>query len=188
MKKLFLFLSFLLAGCSANVNQQLNFAPQAPAVDTPALSSVEASVSTQDLRHAQYVALLSINDDKSIPIHPQQNVRTTLSSQLNTLFKDSGINIQPHANNQIKIDIVELLVEVEQTSFQSTLNARMLLKLTATNAQGAYNKLYNSRVNQKHSFGTTNEDIEKVLNRVTSIALQEMAQDTELFKYIKENF
>ena len=189
MKKLFtIFTIALLAGCSSTQPQQVSYQPKAPEVESVAgAESVAFTLTSKDLRTAQYVGLYRVNDDRSMPIHPRQNVRIALDSELSSLFSDLGYTLTPNGENSVKIEILELLANVSPGSFTSTTSAKMAVQLTAESPQGKFVKTYRGEANLEGS-GVDEDKVASVLNRVSNVVLETIANDIELQTYLEKQF
>ncbi len=189
MKKLSMMLALaVLAGCSNTQPQQVNYQPTAPAVEQTAnAEGVTFTLNSQDLRTAQYVGLYRVDDDRSMPIHPRQNVRIAIDSELSTLFENLGYTLTPNGENEVKVEVLELLANVTPGSFSSETSAKMVIQLTAESPKGKFVKTY--RGSARIERNKADEDtVAAVLNRVTNVVLETISTDTELQSYLETNF
>ncbi|MCY9871239.1 YajG family lipoprotein [Vibrio barjaei] len=189
MKKLVLAASVvLLAACASPQKEQINFAPTAATSAAKLVEGKAMSISSQDVRTAQYVALLDNGRANITPVHTRQNVRIGIENALVNQFSSEGYQVTVNSKNTLKVEIQEALVSVKHTVMENDMNATVILELTAENEQGKLVKTYTGTAKRSGLMSASNEEIETVLNDTVNLVLKEIANDTELQDYMKERF
>jgi uncharacterized lipoprotein len=189
MKKIIIAASLvLLTACSAPNQHQINFVPKATLSSTNIVESKQFSFSSEDARTAQYVALMDSGRERVEPIHPRQNVRIALENALVNQFESQGFTVTNNSDNTVKLAINEVLVSVKHSVLENEMNASVVLELTIENKQGKLVKTFNGTANHSGMFSASDEEIAEVLNNVTDLVLQKIAQDQEVQNYMKERF
>ncbi len=190
MKKLFIAASILiLAACSYSPQEfQVNFVPQAVMSKQQSVSDRKLSLSSKDMRPAQYVALIDSGHNNVHPVHTRQNVRTTLESVLLEQMESQGYKVSLNSDNSMLLEIQHLLVSVKHSAMSNEMNAKITLQITAETSAGKLVKTYNGTASKNGAFSASESQIEQIVNDVTNLVLAEISADTELNSYMKERF
>ncbi|CED70787.1 YajG family lipoprotein [Aliivibrio wodanis] len=189
MKKAIIALSALfLAACTAPSDPQLDIKPVASSNAHQIVDGVKLTLDSSDLRTAQYVAVIDNGRQNVQPIHSQQNLRVTLEDVLSDQLKKQGFIITVDSDNTLRLDIIEVLVNVQHSLMSNEMNTQVKLQITAETAQGKFVKTYNGVSERSGSMSADNQDIELVLNDLLNAVLDKIAVDEELQTYIKGNF
>ncbi|CAH0526723.1 YajG family lipoprotein [Vibrio hippocampi] len=189
MKKLFLAASVvLLAACASPQKEQINFIPTAATSAAKMVEGKSISLSSQDVRAAQYVALLDNGRNTITPVHTRQNVRIGIENALVNQFSSQGYQVTVNSANSLKVVIQEALVSVKHSVMANDMNSSVVVELTAENAKGKLIKKYTATASRSGMMSASNSDIELVFNDTVNKLLEEIANDTELQLYMKERF
>lgn len=189
MRKLVLAASMaLLTACSAPQQEQLNFAPMTELSNSNIVNGSTFSLTSKDVRSAQYVALVDSGRSNIEPIHAKQNVRITLENALVEQFQSQGFRSSVSSDNTVELEVQEVLVSVKHSVMENEMNAKIVIELTAETPKGKLVKLYTATANRNGALSASNEEIELVLNDVANLALREVANDRELQSYMQERF
>ncbi|WP_162045704.1 YajG family lipoprotein [Vibrio taketomensis] len=189
MRKLVLAASVaLLAACSSPQEEQLNFSPRATLSNSNIVNGSTFMITSQDVRSAQYVALVDSGRSNIEPIHAKQNVRITLENALLEQFQSQGFQSSVSSKNTIEVEVQELLVSVKHSVMENEMDAKLVMSITAETPQGKLVRTYTGTAQRTGALSASNEEIEQVLNDVTSLVLREAANDRELQNYMQERF
>ncbi|ANS84613.1 hypothetical protein VSVS12_00825 [Vibrio scophthalmi] len=190
MRKLVLAASMalLLTACSAPQQEQLNFAPRAELSNSNIVNGSTFSLTSKDVRSAQYVALVDSGRSNIEPLHSKQNVRITLEKALLEQFQSQGFRTSVNSDNSIVLQVQEMLVSVKHSVMENEMDAKLVIELTAETPKGKLVKVYTATANRNGALSASNEEIELVLNDVANLALREIANDRELQSYMQERF
>lgn len=189
MRKLVLAASVaLLAACSAPQQEQLNFTPKAALSNSDLVKDSAFTLTSKDVRSAQYVALVDSGRSNIEPIHAKQNVRIAIENALAEQFGSQGFRTTVTSENAVEVEIQQALVTVKHSVMQNEMDAKVTIEITAETPQGKLVKTYNGTGNRSGTLSASNEEIETVLNDVVDLVLQEIANDTELKNYMQERF
>ncbi|MCA4020459.1 YajG family lipoprotein [Vibrio vulnificus] len=189
MKKLVLAASIaLLSACSAPQPEQLNLAPTATLSTNPMVQNKTYSMTSKDLRAAQYVALIDSGRSNILPLHAKQNMRITLETLLQQQFASQGYKADLNSNNLISLEVQEALVNVKHSVMENEMDAKVILEITAETPKGKLVKTYNGSATRSGMLSASDQEVEKVLNDVITLVLAEIANDQELQSYMKERF
>lgn len=189
MKKLVLAASVvLLAACASPQQEQVNFAPKATTSAAKVVENKSMSLSSKDVRTAQYVALLDNGRSNITPVHTRQNLRIGIENALVNQFSSQGFQVTVNSENSMNVEVQEALVSVKHTVMENDMTANVVLELTAENAKGKLVKTYTGTANRSGLMSASNDDIETVLNDTVNLVLKEIANDKELQDYMKERF
>jgi uncharacterized lipoprotein len=189
MRKLVLAASIaLLTACSAPQQEQLNFMPKAVVSSSDLVQDATFSLTSKDVRSAQYVALVDSGRSNIEPIHSKQNVRISLENALLEQFQSQGFRSTVNSENSIQIEVQEALVSVKHTVMENEMDGKVVVEITAETPQGKLVKTYTGTAKRTGALSASNEEIETVLNDVVNLVLQEVSNDRELQNYMQERF
>ena len=144
MKKLVLAASVaLLAACSAPQQQpQLNLMPETTLSTNPIVQGKSYSLTSKDVRAAQYVALVDNGRSNILPLHAKQNLRISLEEALEKQFSSQGFHSDLNSDNSIELEVQEALVNVKHSVMENEMDAKVVLEITAETPQGKLVKTY----------------------------------------------
>lgn len=189
MKKLILAASVaLLSACSAPQPEQLNLMPTATLSTNPLVQNKTYTMTSKDVRAAQYVALIDSGRSNILPLHAKQNLRITLETLLQQQFSSQGYKPDLNSNNLINLEVREALVNVKHSVMENEMNANVVLELTAETPRGKLVKTYNGSASRSGMLSASDQAVETLLNDVITLVLAEVANDQELQSYMKERF
>ncbi|WP_070970729.1 YajG family lipoprotein [Vibrio sonorensis] len=189
MKKLVLAASVaLLAACSAPQQEQINLTPKSVLSNNDLVQGSTFTLTSKDVRSAQYVALIDSGRSNIEPIHAKQNVRITVENALVELFQSQGFRSTVNSDNSIVIEVQEALVTVKHSVMENKMDASVVIEITAETPKGKLVKTYNGVAKRSGLLSASNDEIEQVLNDVVNLVFQEVANDRELQSYMQERF
>lgn len=189
MKKLVLAASMaLLTACSAPQQEQINFMPQAVLSNSDIVQDATFTLTSKDMRSAQYVALVDSGRSNIEPVHSKQNVRISIENALLEQFKSQGFRSTVNSENSVQIEVQEALVSVKHSVMENEMDGKVVLEITAETPQGKLVKTYTGTAKRTGVLSASNEEIETVLNDVVNLVLQEVSNDRELRNYMQERF
>jgi len=189
MRKLVLVASMaLLTACSAPQQEQINFMPKAVLSNSDLVQDAAFTLTSKDVRSAQYVALVDSGRSNIEPIHSKQNVRISIENALLEQFQSQGFRSTVNSENSIEVEVQEALVSVQHTVMENQMDGKVVIEITAETPQGKLVKTYTGTAKRTGALSASNEEIEVVLNDVINLVLQEVANDRELQNYMQERF
>ncbi|WED22448.1 YajG family lipoprotein [Vibrio sp. JC009] len=190
MKKIIIAASLaFLAACSSSPQQtQISFNPKTTTSQNRVVDNKTFTLTSRDIRSAQYVALIDTGRSNIEPVHAQQNVRITLETALQEQFRSQGYYISVNSQNTVELEVQELLVNVRHSVMANEMDAKVTIKLTAETPAGKLVKTYNGTAAKSGAFSASDAQIEMVINDITSLVLEDIANDQELTNYMKERF
>lgn len=189
MKKLVLAASMaILTACASPQQEQLNFMPQAVLSRGDLVQDATFTITSKDVRSAQYVALVDSGRSNIEPIHSKQNVRITLENALLEQFQSQGFRNTVNSENALKIEVQEALVSVKHSVMENEMDGKVVLEITAETPRGKLVKAYTGTAKRTGALSASNQEIETVLNDVVNLVLNEVANDRELQNYMQERF
>ncbi len=190
MRKLIVAASIvLLAACaSPQKEEQISINPQPTLSNQKMVDNVTFTLSSKDLRTAQYVALVKSGRKSTQPIHAKQNMRISLENAIVQQFESQGFRASVNSENSVVLEIQEALVTVEHTIMENQMDGKVTLEITAETPEGKLVKTFNGTATRTGALSASNDDIAMVLNDVIDLVLKEIANDQELQTYMKERF
>ena len=189
MKKLVLAASLVvLTACSAPQQEQLSVMPEATLSTSNLVENKTYTLTSKDVRAAQYVALVDSGRSNIQPIHAKQNMRISLENAIAQQFESQGYRASVNSENSIVLEIQEALVTVKHTIMENQMDGKVTLEVTAETPQGKLVKTFNGTGVRTGTLSASNDDISMVLNDVINLVLADISNDQELQNYMKERF
>ncbi|GLT17205.1 lipoprotein [Vibrio zhanjiangensis] len=189
MRKLLLAASMaLLTACTSPQQEQLNFTPQPVISDNNLVQDASFTLTSKDVRSAQYVALIDSGRSNIEPIHSKQNVRISIENALLEQFQSQGFRSTVNSENSVRVEIQEALVSVKHSVMENEMDGKVVLEITAETPKGKLVKTYTGTAKRNGAFSASDDEIGTVLNDVTNLVLKEVANDRELKNYMQERF
>lgn len=189
LKKLFfpLLAIILLAGCAAKSNT-LNITPKIslPSQD-PTLMGVTISINGADQRADQ--ALAKVNrDGQLITLTPSRDLRFLLQEALEKQMTARGYMIGTGGPVALQIVVNHLYADVSEGNLRYNITTKADISIISQAANGNKQvKNYRSTYNVQGAFTANNENITNAVNTVLGDVINDMAQDTTVSSFIKEN-
>ncbi|MCG8155590.1 lipoprotein [Brenneria goodwinii] len=189
LKKLFfpLLAVLMLAGCASKSNT-LNVMPKIslPSQD-PTLMGVTISINGADQRSDQ--ALAKVNrDGQLITLTPSRDLRFLLQEALEKQMAARGYMIGTGGPVALQIVVNHLYADVSEGNLRYNITTKADISILSQAANGNKQvKNYRSTYNVQGAFTATNDKITNAVNTVLGDVINDMAQDTSVSTFIKEN-
>ncbi|QTF09498.1 hypothetical protein HC231_17455 [Brenneria izadpanahii] len=189
LKKLFfpLLAVLMLAGCASKSNT-LNVMPKIslPPQD-PTLMGITISINGADQRADQ--ALAKVNrDGQLITLTPSRDLRFLLQEALEKQMAARGYMIGTGGPVALQIVVNNLYADVAEGNLRYNITTKADISILSQAANGNKQvKNYRSTYNVQGAFTATNDKITDAVNTVLGDVINDMAQDTSVSAFIKEN-
>lgn len=178
---------FVLAGCASNSNT-LDVSPkiQLPQRD-PALMATTVSINGADRRSDQ--ALAKVNrDGKLVTLTPSRDLRFLLQETLEKQMTARGYMVGPAGAVDLQIVVNNLYADVTQGNVRYSITTKADISIIATAKNGSKQvKNYRQTNSVEGAFSATNDKITQVVNNALGDVIADMAQDTSVTEFIKQN-
>ncbi|CNB10280.1 lipoprotein [Yersinia ruckeri] len=179
--------AFILAGCTTSSNT-LEVTPKIvlPAQD-PTLMGVTISINGADQR--QDAALAKVNrDGQLVALTPSRDLRFLLQEVLEKQMTARGYMIGTDAPVDLQIVVNQLFANVQEGNLRYNITTKADISITAQAKNGNKQvKNYRSIYNVQGAFTASNTKITEAVNTVLSDVIADMAQDTTVNNFIKQN-
>lgn len=189
LKKLFfpLLAAFILAGCANNSNTiDVQPAIQLPSQD-PSLMGVTVSINGADQRADQALAKVT-RDAQLVTLTPSRDLRFLLQEVLEKQMTARGYMIGPNGAVDLQIVVNNLYADVTQGNLRYSITTKADISIIASAKNGNKQvKNYRQTYSVEGAFNATNEKITKAVNATLSDVISDMAQDTSVNSFIKQN-
>ncbi|MCG8707119.1 lipoprotein [Brenneria sp. 4F2] len=189
LKKLFfpLLAVLMLAGCASKSNT-LNVMPKIslPSQD-PSLMGVTVSINGADQRADQ--ALAKVNrDGQLVTLTPSRDLRFLLQEALEKQMTARGYMIGTGGPVALQIVVNNLYADVSEGNLRYNITTKADISIISLAANGNKQvKNYRSTYNVQGAFTASNDKITDAVNTVLGDVINDMAQDTSVSSFIKEN-
>lgn len=189
LKKLLfpLLAAFILAGCATS-NNTLTIQPkiQLPQQD-PGLMGVTVSINGADQRKDQ--ALAKVNrDGQLVTLTSSRDLRFLLQEVLEKQMTARGYMIGPNGAVDLQIVVNNLYADVTQGNVRYSITTKADISIIATAKNGNKQvKNYRQTYSVEGAFNANNQKITNAVNATMSDVIAEMAQDTSVNDFIKQN-
>jgi len=189
LKKLLfpLLAAFILAGCATS-NNTLTIQPkiQLPQQD-PGLMGVTVSINGADQRKDQ--ALAKVNrDGQLVTLTPSRDLRFLLQEVLEKQMTARGYMVGPNGAVDLQIVVNNLYADVTQGNVRYSITTKADISIIATAKNGNKQvKNYRQTYSVEGAFNANNHKITNAVNSTMSDVIADMAQDTSVNDFIKQN-
>jgi len=189
LKKLLfpLLAAFILAGCATS-NNTLTIQPkiQLPQQD-PGLMGVTVSINGADQRSDQ--ALAKVNrDGQLVTLTPSRDLRFLLQEVLEKQMTARGYMVGPNGAVDLQIVVNNLYADVTQGNVRYSITTKADISIIATAKNGNKQvKNYRQTYGVEGAFSASNQKITNAVNSTMSDVIADMAQDTSVNDFIKQN-
>ncbi|KAB8310027.1 hypothetical protein EH228_12025 [Erwinia endophytica] len=178
---------FILAGCASN-NNTLTIAPkiQLPQQD-PSLMGITISINGADQRSDQ--ALAKVNrDGQLVTLVPSRDLRFLLQEVLEKQMSARGYMIGTNGAVDLQVVLNHLYADVTQGNVRYSITTKADISIIATAKNGNKQvKNYRQTYSIEGAFSATNDKIATAVNSTLSDVISDMAQDTSIHEFIKQN-
>jgi uncharacterized lipoprotein len=178
---------FVLAGCASN-SDTITVSPkiQLPQQD-PSLTGITVSINGADQRSDQ--ALAKVNrDGQLVTLTPSRDLRFLLQEVLEKQMGARGYMIGPNGAVDLQIIVNNLYADVTQGSVRYSITTKADISIVATAKNGNKQvKNYRQTYSVEGAFSATNAKITNAVNSTVSDVIADMAQDTSIHEFIKQN-
>ncbi len=185
----FIALLFLVnvSGC-ADTSNTLAIQPKItlPSAD-PTMKAITISISGVDHRQSQ--ALAQINRDaKLVTLLPSRDLRFLLQEALEKQMVARGYMIGSPANANLQVIVNQLYATVKEGSLRHDISAKAEISIIVYAQDGSKQiKNYRTSYNAQGPLNATNAKIADAVNTVLSDVITDMAQDSSISTFIKQN-
>ncbi|MCS3432329.1 lipoprotein [Klebsiella sp. BIGb0407] len=178
---------FMLASC-ATPPTTIDVAPRItlPSPD-PSLMGITVSINGADQRSSQALAKVT-RDNQLVTLTPSRDLRFLLQEVLEKQLTARGYMIGANSPVDLQIIVNNLFADVSQGNLKYNIATRADISIIATAKNG--NKLtknYRASYNVEGAFQASNKDIANAVNSVLTDTIADMAQDTSVNDFIKQN-
>ena len=189
LKKLLfpLLAAFILAGCATNSNT-LDVQPtiQLPQQD-PGLMGVTVRINGADQRADQALAKVT-RDNQLVTLTPSRDLRFLLQEVLEKQMTARGYMVGPNGAVDLQIVVNNLYADVTQGNLRYSITTKADISIIASAKNGNKQvKNYRQTYSIEGAFNATNDKITKAVNATLSDVISDMAQDTSVSAFIKQN-
>ncbi|BCG10528.1 MULTISPECIES: lipoprotein [Buttiauxella] len=178
---------FMLASC-ATPPTTIDVSPtiSLPQQD-PSLMGVTVSINGADQRKDQALAKVT-RDNQLVTLTPSRDLRFLLQEVLEKQMTARGYMVGPNSPVDLQIIVNQLFADVSQGSVRYNIATKADIVIIATAKNGnKMTKNYRSSYNVEGAFQATNKNIANAVNSVLTDTIADMAQDTSVHDFIKQN-
>lgn len=178
---------FMLAGC-ATPPSTIDVSPKItlPQQD-PSLMGITISINGADQRPNQALAKLN-RDNQLVTLTPSRDLRFLLQEVLEKQMTARGYMIGPNGPVDLQIIVGQLFANVSQGNLRYNIDTKADISIIATAKNGnKMTKNYRSSYSVQGAFQASNQNIATAVDTVLSDTITDMAQDTSVHDFIKQN-
>lgn len=178
---------FMLAGC-ATPPTTIDVSPKItlPQQD-PSLMGVTVSINGADQRPDQALAKVT-RDNQQVTLTASRDLRFLLQEVLEKQMTSRGYMIGPNGAVDLQIIVNKLYADVSQGNVRYNIATKADIAIVATAANGnKMTKNYRASYSVEGAFQASNKNIADAVNSVMTDTISDMAQDTSIHHFIKQN-
>ncbi|ARU93261.1 lipoprotein [Tatumella citrea] len=179
--------AFALVGCATSSNT-LDVTPKItlPQQD-PSLMGVTVSINGADQRSSQALAQVT-RDNQLVTLTPSRDLRFLLQEVLEKQMTARGYMIGPNGAVDLQIVVNKLYADVTQGNLRYSITTNADVSITATAKNGNKQmKTYRQTYSVEGPFTANNDKITKAVNSTLGDVISDMAADTSINEFIKQN-
>nr|WP_086939107.1 YajG family lipoprotein [Thaumasiovibrio occultus] len=177
----------LLTACASTTEQQLNLTLVPSTGSTSVGQGTALNLETQDLRSAQFVAVVDSGREQKQPLHAQQNLRVAFEEALTRQLTGQGYIVSQNSRGTMRVDILDTLLNVKHSVVKHEMEAKVNVQVVVESPRGKFVKRFEGNANTAGVSSASYEDMEALLNKLLNDVLASIANDRELNMYIVEN-
>ena len=178
---------FMLASC-ATPPTTIDVAPtiNLPQQD-PSLMGVTVSINGADQRTDQALAKVT-RDNQLVTLTPSRDLRFLLQEVLEKQMTARGYMVGPNGAVDLQIVVNNLYADVTQGNVRYSITTKADISIIATAKNGNKQvKNYRQTYSVEGAFNANNQKITNAVNSTMSDVIADMAQDTSVNDFIKQN-
>lgn len=178
---------FMLAGC-ATPPTTIDVSPKItlPQQD-PSLMGVTVSINGADQRKDQALAKVT-RDNQLVTLTASRDLRFLLQEVLEKQMTTRGYMVGPNGAVDLQIVVNNLYADVTQGSVRYSITTKADVSIIATAKNGNKQvKNYRQTYSVEGAFSATNAKITNAVNATLGDVISDMAQDTSVNSFIKQN-
>lgn len=178
---------FMLAGC-ATPPTTIDVSPKItlPQQD-PSLMGVTVSINGADQRQDQALAKVT-RQAQLVTLTASRDLRFLLQEVLEKQMSARGYMIGPNGAVNLQIIVNQLYADVSQGNVRYSIATKADIAIIASAANGnKMNKNYRASYTVEGALQATNSNIANAVNSVLTDTIADMAQDTAIHEFIKQN-
>lgn len=178
---------FMLAGC-ATPPTTIDVSPKItlPQQD-PSLMGVTISINGADRRSDQALAKLN-RDNQLVTLTSSRDLRFLLQEVLEKQMTKRGYMIGPNGAVDLQVIVSQLFANVTQGNLRYSIDNKADISIIATAQNGnKMTKTYRSNYSVQGALQASNKNIADAVNTVLTDTINDMAQDTSVHDFIKQN-
>ncbi|MER5003683.1 lipoprotein [Atlantibacter hermannii] len=178
---------FMLAGC-ATPPTTIDVSPSiALPQQDPSLMGVTISINGADQRQDQALSKVT-RDNQIVTLTASRDLRFLLQEVLEKQMSARGYMIGPNGAVQLQIIVNQLYADVSQGNVRYNIATKADISIVAVANNGnKMTKNYRASYNVEGAFQATNKNIANAVNSVLTDTIADMAQDTSVHDFIKQN-
>jgi uncharacterized lipoprotein len=177
---------FILAGCTHTNTLDINPAISLPQQDQT-LMGATISLTSADLRQSN--ALAKVNrEGQLVTLTPSRDIRFLLQEALEKQVRARGYMVGPEGSVNVQVVINNLFADVQEGDLRYNIITKIDISIICQSKNGKQQtKNFRSTHNDKGAFSATNKNIQKVVNDALADLINEMAEDTSISDFIRQN-
>lgn len=189
IKKYFVLVSTLvLSACAATPPAPLALMPTAVLTSQPWAHNKTLNLTCVDQAPNSYIAVIDNGSTENVEVvQPQQPLSLTLRHVLAQQLTGQGFSISNNATSTMAVTVEKALVTIKQGLVEYNMRSELQLQLTVNTPNGQFIKHYSGNSSREDALTASNKDIAISMNKLINSVLTEVANDSELNKYLTEN-
>lgn len=178
---------FMLVGC-ATPQTTIDISPKIflPQQD-PSLMALTVAINGAYQRQNQALANVTRNN-QLVSLRASRNLRFLMQEVLEKQMSTRGYMIGPNGVANLQIIVNQLYADVTQGNLRYTISTKADIAIIASAANGnKMTKNYRATYSIEGALLASNKDIDSSVNNVLTDTIADMAQDTAIHEFIKQN-
>ncbi|MDO2947144.1 YajG family lipoprotein [Aeromonas simiae] len=186
MKKTALLLAAtLLGGCATSWPETAYINPPIVPANQQYYSGNSVTLEGVDSRPSAYVISVKKKEKPVVLINSGQPLPNIIAARLTEGFRSQGLNVANIGTTNLRVEVVQASVDVEEKTFTYVTKSKVSLRATADFQGNRVSKQFNASSSKEGPGQPNVVDLEAILNVHLSNLMQQILDDQQLRSYLK---
>ena len=176
--------ALMLGACASQTPNYIVLDPQLDTIARQTEQNLPLSISTKDLRTANYVVKFEEGDGAARLVSPSDSPRAQLETMLRKGFSEAGYQVDPASARTLHVELDRLLTLVTESTFNYEANTQIVIKVLATNGNKTLAKEFRTKGLKTGPMGADFASLELELNKLMTEITTAIIQDGEINQFL----
>lgn len=176
--------ALMLGACASQTPNYIVLDPQLDTIARQTEQNLPLSISTKDLRTANYVVKFEEGNGAARLVSPSDSPRAQLEAMLRKGFSEAGYQVDPASARTMHVELDRMLTLVTESTFDYEANTQIAIKVLATNGNKTLAKEFVTKGRKTGPMGADFASLELELNKLMTEITTAIIQDGEINQFL----